>query len=106
MGGPKRRSISGGMKLVSIVFEVEPQHASAFRAAALANAFAVERADPACRGVAIAEDPSAPGFFLTSALFANEEAAASVEASEAGRAFEEAVRPFLKGKRVRMVDLG
>ena len=94
------------MKLVATVFEVEPQHASAFRAAALANAFAVERADPACRGVAIAEDPSAPGFFLTSALYASEEAAVAHGACEAARAFEEAVRSFVKLKRVRLVDLG
>ncbi|WP_020179564.1 antibiotic biosynthesis monooxygenase [Methylopila sp. M107] len=94
------------MKLVSTVFEVEPQHAGAFRAAALANAFAVERADPACRGVAIAEDPEAPGFFLTSALYASEEAAASPAAAEAGRVFEEAVKQFVKHKLVRFVDLG
>lgn len=94
------------MKLVSTVFEVEPQHASAFRAAALANAFAVERNDPDCRGVAIAEDPSAPGFFLTSALYASEEAAALAGACEAGRVFEETVRPYVKLKRVRLVDLG
>ena len=94
------------MKLVSTVFEVEPQHAAAFRAAALANAFAVERADPACRGVAIAEDPEAPGFFLTSALYANDGAAASPEAQEAVRVFEETVREFVKHKLVRLVELG
>lgn len=94
------------MKLVATVFEVEPQHASAFRAAALANATAVERTDPCCRGVAIAEDPSAPGFFLTSALYASDEAAANHEQCPAGRAFDEAVRPFVKLKRVRLVDLG
>lgn len=94
------------MKLVSTVFEVEPKHAAAFRAAALANAFAVERADPACRGVAIAEDPEAPGFFLTSALYANDSVAASPEAEEAGRIFEETVRPFVKHKLVRFVELG
>ena len=94
------------MKLVSTVFEVEPEHASAFRAAALANATAVERTNPGCRGVAIAEDPSAPGFFLTSALYASEEAAAEADACEAGRAFDEAVRSFVKLKRERFVDLG
>lgn len=94
------------MKLVATVFEVEPQHANAFRAAALANAFAVERSTPECRGVAIAEDPSAPGFFLTSALYASEEAAEAHGACEAGRAFDEAVRAFVKIKRVRLVDLG
>lgn len=94
------------MKLVATVFEVEPEHAPAFRAAALANALAVERSDPHCRGVAIAEDPSAPGFFLTSALYASEEAAEARENCEAGRAFEEAVKPFVKLKRVRTVDLG
>lgn len=105
MGGRRARTISRAMKLVATVFEVEPQHASAFRAAALANATAVERSDPACRGVAIAEDPSAPGFFLTSALYASEEAAASHAACEAGRAFDEAVRAYVKLKRVRLVDL-
>lgn len=94
------------MKLVATVFEVEPQHAAAFRAAVLANALAVERGDPCCRGVAIAEDPSAPGFFLTSALYASDEAAANHGTCEAGQAFEEAVRPFVKLKRVRLVDLG
>ncbi|PZQ19383.1 MAG: hypothetical protein DI565_02435 [Ancylobacter novellus] len=94
------------MKLVSTVFEVEPEHASAFRAAALANATAVERTNPGCRGVAIAEDPSAPGFFLTSALYASEEAAAERDTCEAGRAFDEAVRSFVKLKRERFVDLG
>jgi quinol monooxygenase YgiN len=93
------------MKLVATIFEVEPQHASAFRAAAFANANAVERADPSCRGVAIAEDPAAPGFFLTSALYVSDEAAAT-QAREADRIFEEAVRPFVKHKRVRLVDLG
>ena len=88
------------MKLVATVFEVEPQHASAFRAAALANALAAERSDPACKGVAIAEDPSAPCFFLTSALYASDEALA------AHCAFEEAVSPYVKLKRVRTVDLG
>ncbi|MFJ5489365.1 antibiotic biosynthesis monooxygenase [Hansschlegelia beijingensis] len=63
------------MKLVSTVFEVAPEHAAAFRAAVFANANAVERNDPACRGVAIAEDPSTPGFFLTSALYETEAAA-------------------------------
>lgn len=106
MGGGAAAHYLAAMKLVSTVFEVEPQHASAFRAAAFANANAVERNNPACRGVAIAEDPAAPGFFLTSALYADEETAVSREASEAGRVFDEAVRPFVKQKRVRLVDLG
>ena len=106
MGGATPAHYLGDMKLVSTVFEVEPRHASAFRAAAFANATAVERSDPACRGVAIAEDPSAPGFFLTSALYADGEAAASREDCDAGRAFAEAVKSYVKQKRVRLVDLG
>lgn len=94
------------MKLVSIVFEVAPEHISAFRAAVLANACEAERSDPDCRGVAIAEDPEAPGFFLTSALYVDAASAAAREATAAGRAFEEAVRPYVRLKRVRLVDLG
>ncbi|HEY0291947.1 antibiotic biosynthesis monooxygenase [Hansschlegelia plantiphila] len=93
------------MKLVSTVFEVDPQHASAFRAAVFANANAAERGEAGCRGVAIAEDPSAPGFFLTSALYDSDEAAAARHASAAGRAFDEAVRAFVKLQRVRLLDL-
>ena len=94
------------MKLVSTVFEVAPEHAAAFRAAVFANANAVERNEPACRGVAIAEDPSTPGFFLTSALYETEAAAAARHATEAGRAFEEAVKPYVRRQRVRLLDLG
>jgi quinol monooxygenase YgiN len=106
VGGALRAHYLAAMKLVSTVFEVEPQHASAFRAAAFANATAVERSDPSCRGVAIAEDPSAPGFFLTSALYADGDAAASHGTCEAVRAFDEAVKTYVKRKRVRLVDLG
>ncbi|GBD50600.1 antibiotic biosynthesis monooxygenase [Methylopila sp. Yamaguchi] len=98
--------MSALMKLVATVFEVDPEHISAFRAAVFASANEVERADPACRGVAIAEDPEAPGFFLTSALYADDQAAAAHDRTAAGRAFEEAVRPFVKLKRVRLFDLG
>ncbi|MGA0533139.1 antibiotic biosynthesis monooxygenase [Hansschlegelia sp. KR7-227] len=91
------------MKLVSTVFEVAPEDAAAFRAAVFASANAIERGDPDCRGVAIAEDPSAPGFFLTSALYADD--AAAGDGSESLRAFEETVRPLVKHKRVRLVDL-
>lgn len=94
------------MKLVSTVFEVEPENAAAFRAAVFATANALERSDPQCRGVAIAEDPSAPGCFLTSALYASEDAAVAWHANEAGRAFEEAVRPIVKLRRTQLLDLG
>lgn len=106
MGGRDLAHYLAAMKLVATVFEVEPQHAPAFRAAALANALAVERSDPACKGVAIAEDPSAPGFFLTSALYASDDEAQTRDVCEAGRAFEEAVRRIVKLKRVRTVNLG
>lgn len=94
------------MKLVSTVFEVEPEDAAAFRAAVFASANALERIDPRCRGVAIAEDPSSPGFFLTSALYADDEAAAERHANEPGQAFEETVRKIVKLRRTRLLDLG
>ncbi len=64
----------------------------------------MERHDPACRGVAVAEDPSAPGFFLTSALYADA-AAAARHADEAGRAFEAEIAPYVKVRLVRLLDL-
>ena len=94
------------MKLVATVFEVEPEHVAAFRAAVFTSAREVERRDPECRGVAIAEDPEAPGFFLTSALYASDAAAAAREQNAAGQAFEEAVRPYIKLRRVKLFDLG
>lgn len=94
------------MKLVSTVFEVDPEHASAFRAAVFANATAAERGECGCLGVAIAEDPEAPGFFLTSALYNDDESANARHTSEAGRAFEAAVRSFVKLQRVKLLDLG
>jgi quinol monooxygenase YgiN len=93
------------MKLVATVFEVAPEHAAAFRAAIFTSACEAERRDPDCRGVAIAEDPSAPGLFLTSALY-DKGAACARDLTEAGSAFEEAVRPYVKQKSVRLVDLG
>jgi quinol monooxygenase YgiN len=106
MGAATLRSMSAFMKLVATVFEVAPEHVSAFRAAVFTNARAIERSDACCRGVAIAEDPSAPGCFLTSALFVDEAAALALETSEANRAFEEAVRAYVTQKRVRLLDLG
>ncbi|MFD1704844.1 antibiotic biosynthesis monooxygenase [Methylopila henanensis] len=94
------------MKLVATVFEVEPENVAAFRAAVFTGAREMERRDPACRGVAIAEDPEAPGFFLTSALYADAAAAEGRDDSAAARAFEEAVRPYIKLRRVRLFDLG
>ena len=94
------------MKLVATVFEVDPEHVAAFRAAVFTNAVEAERHDPDCRGVAIAEDPEAPGFFLTSALYADDRAAEASATTPAGRAFEEAVKPYVRLKRVRLVDLG
>ena len=105
MGDGSLRTMSRGMKLVSTVFEVEPEHASAFRAAVFANANAVERSQSGCRGVAIAEDPDAPGMFLTSALYEDEQAAAARHASEAALAFQEAVRGFVKLQRERLLDI-
>ncbi|MFD1333628.1 antibiotic biosynthesis monooxygenase [Methylopila musalis] len=93
------------MKLVATVFEVEPENIAAFRAAAFASAREMERSDPECRGVAIAEDPEAPGFFLTSTLYASD-AAAEAHDTPARLAFDEAVRPFVKVRRVRLFDLG
>lgn len=93
------------MKLVSTVFEVEPEHVQAFRAAVFANANAVERSQCGCLGVAIAEDPEAPGFFLTSALYDDDKAAAERHASEAHRAFQEAVRGFVKLQREKLFDI-
>lgn len=94
------------MKLVATVFEVEPEHVAAFRAAVFTSAREAERGNPDCRGVAIAEDPEAPGLFLTSALYADDAAAEGSESSLAGQAFEEAVRPYIKLKRVKLFDLG
>lgn len=94
------------MKLVATVFEVEPEHVPAFRAAVFSRARQAERSEPGCRGVAIAEDPEVPGFFLTSALYASDQAADALEESAESRAFEEAVKPFIKLKRVKLFDLG
>ncbi len=89
------------MYVITVEFEVEPQHATEFCAAVVDNARRSRSSEPGCRQFDVCVAPDDPGRFFLYEVY-DDRAAFDVHlATPHFRAFDPMVAPWLRRKTVR-----
>lgn len=91
------------MVVVTVVFELKPEHAGAFRVAMLENARASRETEPGCRQFDVCVEPGTGTIFLYE-LYDDRAAFAAHVAADHFKAFDAATREWVARKDVRIYD--
>ncbi len=89
--------------VVTVAFEIHPQHRDAFLPLMCANARASRDIEPGCRQFDVCVDPARPDAVFLYEVYQNRAAFDAHLASSHFRRFDEAVREMVAAKTVRVL---
>ena len=92
------------MYVVTVVFEIHPQHVEAFRVAMLRQASTSLETEAGCHQFDVASDPQHPNVFFLYELYTDRAAFDAHLDSDHFNGFDQAVTPWVESKTVRLLD--